>query len=138
MEALVTISRHYRQIEEKLQQLYSILQEADDENGLSEEQMQTFGGFTDFVNRDIKNQLRVEEEVLTSLRKELGEKNSEYIRQAINEHDVLYGALDQFVYGIATQSEPDIMESAKSMLDHFPPHIERIDSIAANSAQMLQ
>ncbi len=136
MEALVTISHHYRQIEEKLKQLHSILQEAD-ENGLSEEQMQTFGGFTDFVNRDIKNQLGIEEEVLTSMRKELGEKNSEYIRQAINEHDVLYGALDQFVYGIATQSEPDIMESAKSMLDHFPPHIERIDSIAANNAQML-
>lgn len=136
MEALTTVSRHYNQISEKLRQLDNMVAEAE-KNGLSDDQMKNFEAFTDFVDRDIKNQLRIEEELLTEIRRQLGEQRSKDIRQVISEHDVLYGALDQFVYGVRMQSEPDIMESAKSMLEHFPGHIERVDSIAQRQPQML-
>jgi len=132
MEDIATIRRHYNQIEEKLQELDQWLQRAA-QNGLDDQNIQSLKEFTEFINRDIKNQLRVEEDVLSQMRRQLGEHKSDTIRKAIDEHDVLYGALDQLLYGIHAQSEPDIVESAQSMLTHFPPHIEKIDAIASQT-----
>lgn len=132
MEDIAAIRRRYNQIDDKLSELELWLQTAE-QNGLDAQNLQNLNEFTEFINRDIKNQLRAEEDVLSHMRRQLGEHKSDIIRSAISEHDVLYGALDQLLYGIHVQSEPDILESAKSMLTHFPPHIEKIDAIASQA-----
>ena len=159
MEELNQIHRQYTEIHEKLNHLNEILSDMEDQKNEDEymESLEQFTGFADrdmknqlkkeeetleqftgFADRDMKNQLKKEEETLWALKRRIGEQRSKDIREAIREHDVLYGAIDQFVYGVRMQSEPDIMESAKSMLDHFPPHIEKVGEIARNETDLLQ
>jgi len=137
MEELNQIHRQYTEIHEKLNHLNEILSDMEDQKN-EDEYMESLEQFTGFADRDMKNQLKKEEETLWSLKRRIGEQRSKDIREAIREHDVLYGAIDQFVYGVRMQSEPDIMESAKSMLDHFPPHIEKVGEIARNETDLLQ
>ena len=137
MEELNQIHRQYTEIHEKLNHLNEILSDMEDQKN-EDEYMESLEQFTGFADRDMKNQLKKEEETLWALKRRIGEQRSKDIREAIREHDVLYGAIDQFVYGVRMQSEPDIMESAKSMLDHFPPHIEKVGEIARNETDLLQ
>jgi hypothetical protein len=137
MEELRQIHQQYAEINERLNSLNEVISNLEEE-GSSEDHMETLEQFTGFADRQIKSQLKKEEETLWNLKQQIGEGKAKDIREAIQEHGVLYGAIEQFAYGVKMQSEPDIMESAKSILEHFPPHIERVAGIAKNHAGMLQ
>jgi uncharacterized protein YdcH (DUF465 family) len=137
VEDLKQINQQYAEINEKLNSLNEVISNLEEE-GNPEEYMETLVQFTGFADRQIKSQLKKEEETLWTIKRQIGEGKSKDIREAIQEHDVLYGAIDQFVYGVKMQSEPDIMESAKSILEHFPPHIEKVQGIARSQADTLQ
>ena len=137
MEIINNINQQYSQINEKLCNLDEVIIDVE-KQGMSDVHMKSLEDLTLFVDRDIKSQLKKEEETLSSMKRQIGEHRSKDIQEAIQEHDVLYGALDQFVYGVKMQSEPDIMESAKSILDHFPAHFNKVDTIMKNKQELLQ
>jgi chromosome segregation ATPase len=136
MEALSAIKYHYNEINERLNQLSDLINELEDKE-LTSQQLQALSSYTNFVHRDIKNLLRVEEEVLSSMRKDMNNNKLRDIQNIIDGYGVLNGALDQFVYGVKTESKPDIMESAKSILKHFPRHIQKVDRIAEQQPRIL-
>ena len=136
MEALSAINYHYNEIYKRLNQLNNLINEINSDE-LTPQQLQTLSSYTSFIHRDIINHLRVEEEVLFSLRKDMKDNKSRDIQNILDDYDELNGALDQFVYGVKTESTPDILESAKSILKHFPRHMLKVDRIAGQQPRVL-
>ncbi len=136
MNELLFLNQHYEHINDELKNLRQILNDIDKDE-LWTEGSDRLEKILEFVGRDIKNSLRVEHETLFSLKRTMGNKQSEELESAINEHGVLSGAINQLIYGIKMQSKPDVAESAKTMLEHFPRHMRRINTIVENSKQVL-